>query len=258
MPNQTLATKGHRRSPAPPGALPVLILDDERFDRHRLARLCSGLAFDCAITNAGSLTEFSSLLERGTFRLILVDYALPDGTGLEALDMVRLSARNLNAATLLISGQAETAVTDQARLIGCADCIAKDALSPDRFATAVALALSEHSVTTPALKVDYAAAEVEALMAACAARCARDVKPMISRMLRQMRDLRRSDSAQDSRALQAIEQNCMSLWAFLIEMEREEGAALLSEIAGGHAIPAPPAARMKPARPPSVFGRRPH
>lgn len=249
----------HRPPGAPvDGNLPVLILDDERFDRHRLARLCSGLDFTCAISNARTLTEFADLLERGSYALILVDYALPDGTGLDALDMVRLSARNLNAATLLISGQAEASVTDAARRIGCAGHISKDALSPDRFAQAVRAALATGPAPAPAIKPGYAAEEVEALIGACAARCARDIKPMISRMLRQMRDLRHAGTAPGDATLEVIEQNCMSLWAFLIEMEREDGAALLAEIAQA-ADPAPPrAARSRPARPPSVFGRRHH
>lgn len=240
------------RMPHPSGLppLPVLILDDERFDRHRLARLCSGLRFPCAVSNAKTLEEFGAHLERDSYRLILVDYALPDGTGLDALDMVRLSARNLNAATLMVSGQAAAQVAEKAVSIGCSGHLAKDDLSPASFAAAVERALASATPPAETPKAEYPAEDVERLLARCATRCARDVKPMISRMMRQMRDLRATGGA--AQALDALEQNCMSLWAFLIEMEREDGAQLLAELTGDRTQ-----AQIQP-RPPSPFGRRTH
>lgn len=241
------------------GGMPVLILDDERFDRHRLARLCSGLDLPCNVSNAKTLQEFSDLLEQRSFDLILVDYALPDGTGLDALHMVRLSARNLNAATLLISGQAEKMVTDQAESIGCAGYLPKDTLSPDSFAAAVDQALAGTRQSRPLAKDSFPAAEVERLLALCNARGAGDIKPMISRMMRQMRDLRATSAGPESLTLRAIEQNCMSLWAFLVEMEREDGAALLSELTADQPLAPPlPKPRETRGKPPSPFGRRPN
>lgn len=255
----TVVATVHARAAPPP--LPVLILDDERFDRHRLARLCSGLHFPCDISNATTLGEFSTQLDRHSYALILVDYLLPDGTGLDAIDMVRLSARNLNAATLMISGQADPATPDAVRAAG-ARFLPKDALNHDSFAAAVREALSDGQPGPVALQDSYSADQVAALMAHCAARSARDVKPMISRMMRQMRDLRAGHGGAEAQAaaLRAIEQNCLSLWAFLVEMEREDGVALLAELTvqtsktrGGPVR----ATGQTPGKPPSPFGRRP-
>lgn len=235
--------------------VPVLILDDERFDRHRLARLCSGLEFPCAVSNAKTLAEFTRHLEHLSFRLILVDYMLPDGTGLDALHMVRLSPRNLNAATLMISGQAEDGITEEAEAIGCAGYLTKDDLTPDRFASAVEQALAAADLPVPSLKETYPIREVEELMSLCAARCAQDIKPMISRMMRQIRDAR-SGNAEAAR-LEALEHNCLSLWAYLIKMERENGAHLMAEFGRPTAVEDAPHPG-KRGKPPSPFARRPH
>ena len=238
--------------------LSVLILDDERFDRHRLARLCSALPFPCQITNAQSLTEFSDCLAEHSFGLILIDFALPDGTGLDAMHQLRLSPRNLDTPSLMISGQAADRVGDQVRALGCSECLTKDDLTPARFAEAVTAALDARKRPGPTLAANYAAPEAAQLLALCARRCAGDIKPMVSRMLRQLRDLRASGGTDSGPGIDRLEQNCMSLWAFLVEMERQEGADLLSDLAGAAPLPRGPetAASGTPKRPPSVFGWR--
>ncbi len=250
-----LASTGPSSTSVP---MPVLILDDERFDRHRLARLCSGLIFPIAISNAKSLLEFSDLLETETFGLILIDYVLPDGSGLDALALVQLSPRNLNTATLLISGQVEPAVAQQAREIGCAGYLSKDDLTKDSFAKVVskAIAVGQQVVLEPG--ADFTTATVEHLLSRCSARSARDVKPMVSRLLRQIRHLRTSPLDHPAEGLGAIEQNCMSLWAFLIEMEREDGAKLLSDLQERQFKNVLPPFSAKQERPPSPFAPRRH
>lgn len=238
--------------------LEVLILDDERFDRHRLARLCSGLEFPCAISNATSLTEFQDLLAQTTFGLILLDYALPDGTGLEALNMMHLCARNLNTPALMVSGLAESGIMDQAEAAGCYRFLEKDTLSSEAFACAVKDALT---LTAPLVASDSArfdGAEVEQLLARAVALYAQDIKPMVSRLMRQMRNLRAQQPLDDAPASHAAEQNCLSLWSFLIEMERQDGATLLANATrtAPTGTPAPP--EPKSSKPPSPFSAPRH
>ncbi len=238
--------------------LSVLILDDERFDRHRLARLCSGLDFPCDITNAKSLEEFATRLDQGCFGLILLDFALPDGTGLDGLHLVQLSARNLNTPTLMISGQAEDAVAQEALVAGCAGYLSKDDLTRDSFSQTVKDALG---LATPNLcpqAPNFSPDDVQLLLARSTMRCARDIKPMVSRLMRQIRDLRARQSTTDSAVMHPVEQNCLSLWSFLIEMEREDGAALLAELASELPPAAVPPLETKPLKPPSPFATRRH
>ncbi|MGC1503076.1 MAG: response regulator [Sulfitobacter sp.] len=233
--------------------LEVLILDDERFDRHRLARLCSGLEFPCNISNAPSLAEFQTHLDQTTFGLILLDYSLPDGTGLEALGMKHLCARNVNTPALMVSGLAESGIMDRAEAAGCSGFLEKDALSSDAFARAVKDALILTAPLSPADPSCFDTCEVEQLLARSVAICAQDIKPMVSRLMRQMRNMRAQQMLGDGSAAHAAEQNCLSLWSFLIEMERQDGAAVLANITKAAAAPQAKPPEPKASKPPSPF-----
>lgn len=236
-------------------AIAALILDDVRFDRHRLARLCSGLPFDCRVSTAATLETFAQVLAQNSFDLILIDYSLPDGNGMDALQMVHLSPRNLQAAALLISDDAPQEVQQQATILGCAGYLPKNGLNTDLFTRAVTKALSPLTQQVPAPALNYTADQVQHLLAMGTRRCAQDIKPTVSRMMRQMRDLRARQDASDIVGLQAIEQNCLSLWIFLIEMEREGGRALLSQVQN-NAVTSLPTAKPRSKHPSPFGGRR--
>lgn len=238
----------------------VLILDDERFDRHRLARFCSSLDFPCAVSNASSLNDFRSRIEESSFSLILIDYYLPDGNGMDALELVRLSPRNLNTATIMITGLGQDSIEQQALDWGCADYLTKDELSSATFHRAVNNALQRSELTVAVEAQTYARLEVEKVLEHFAGQCARDIKPMVSRMMRQLRDLR---SGADRAGVPQLDQfdridsSCMTLWEFLIEMERYQGAALV----GGLLTPLADGSSgdlAEPDKPPSPFTRMSH
>ncbi len=248
--------------PTPRGSGPplsVLILDDERFDRHRLARMCSGLVFPCEVTAAKSLADFSDSLQEQIFGLILIDYMLPDGTGLDALDMVRLCARNLNAPTLMITGKMEEGLSTRAKSAGCSGYLQKDTLTKAMFSQAVMDALGTFMSALPATKTSFDRDEITALLRQLMLRDARDIKPMVSRMLRQLRGMR-SGNLDDEKAMRAaIEQNCMSLWVFLQEMERRDGTEILEDLCTGQNPDEVPSAKLTFSRkPPSPFSKFRH
>ncbi|MFT6675083.1 MAG: CheY-like chemotaxis protein [Sulfitobacter sp.] len=247
------------------GAIPVLILDDERFDRHRLARLCSGLEFPCAVANASTLIDFKTRIEESAFDLILIDYYLPDGTGMDALELVRLSPRNLNTATIMITGLGQDAIEQQAMTSGCADYLTKDELSAGTFHRAVTNALQKSKLTIAVECQSYARQEVEKVLEHFAGQCARDIKPMVSRMMRQLRDLRagldNTEPASSTR-FDGIENSYMTLWEFLVEMERYQGASLVTQTLTPTLTPASAASAKadtdNPRKPPSPFARITH
>lgn len=245
-------------SPSPPavqqGSIDVLILDDVRFDRHRLSRLCSTLDVACEVRSASTLDTFNLFLHQHSFDLILIDYSLPDGSGLDALQHVYLCPRNLNAATLLISDDAPQAVQQQAETLGCNGYLSKNGLNADTFARAVAGALAPAAQKLPAPALYYTAEQVQHLLSLGTTRCVQDIKPTISRMMRQMRELRARKNPTDMAGLHAIEQNCLSLWIFLVEMQREGGQALLSELQNPSETK--PTTAKPRSRPPSPFGTK--
>jgi DNA-binding NarL/FixJ family response regulator len=222
----------------------LLILDDERFDRHRLQRLCSGLPEPMQVTTADCLAKLADALEGDSFDLIFVDYNLPDGSGVDALEMIRLCPRNCTAATVMVTGLERREMEKSAQDNGCAGFLAKDDLDPDIFASTVAHALRAKAPPQVG-QAQYDAAEVAQLLAQNNSAFARDMKPHVSRMLRQLR-LNRSQQAvatdgQDH-GRQALENSCVALWDYLVSVERQD--------------PVLPAPSKKVAVPPAAEGRR--
>lgn len=242
----------------PPVLLHVLILDDERFDRHRLARLCSGLHIPCDVANAVTLSEFHALIEQDSFDLILIDYHLPDGTGLEALTMVNMSARNHNAATIMITGQDKAALAQQAIDGGCRDYLTKDDLSAVEFSRAVTNAM-QMSKPTPMLNaLSYPRTDVIAIVEHLAAKSAQDMKPLVSRMMRQVRDLRARNGSnldQPPPSTGAIEDSCVNIWEFLVALERSSGEAIIAQTLLGEGAPQDTAGPKCAIKPPSPFSK---
>lgn len=227
--------------------LSVLILDDERFDRHRLARLCSGLEMKCDVTNAASLLAFESQLETRRYDVILVDYMLPDGTGMHALEAIRCSALNFGAAAIMITGHAEDAVATEALRLGCVEYLLKETLTAQTFRAALTKALNNAKPDCDSGTQTFARSDVEAVLERFATQFAADIKPVVSRTLRQLRDLR---SAPDAEKITAVENSCMTIWETLVALERHTGPEMM---AATLTTPPPPVAAQR--KPPSPFAR---
>ena len=238
----------------PRAPVPILILDDERVDRYRMARLCSGLGFPCQVSNAKTLAEFSEVLEKDQYDLVLVDYSLPDGSGMDALEMLRLSPRNLNAVSLMVTGMQTRELSERAFAAGCAGFLSKDDLTPDRFARAVGDVLGS-TLFEPKARKTYSVDEVEQLLSLCAIRSARATKSSVSRLMRQIRELRGADGQDVSGVLQQLEQDCMALWHVLIARERDAGPHHLADILAEGSFQE--GVQDKP-KPPSPFGGKRH
>lgn len=231
--------------PKPKDPARILVVDDQRFDRHRLARLCSGLPRAVEVSNADCLGALEELLDTQSFDLILLDYCLPDGTGLDALRKVQMCPRNCTAATIMVAGERREDIAAEALATGCADYIAKDDLTPERFRVGIARALDAEM---PLGDLAQASSDVARALAAFSTECARELKPQVSRVLRQLRELRSAaDPAKQAEARDGIERSCMRLWETLVELEKYEASDL--ELDPRAAAPRTTSGQ------PSVFGR---
>ncbi|MBW4710336.1 response regulator [Roseobacter sp. YSTF-M11] len=207
----------------------ILVVDDQRFDRARLIRLIGGLEFDTHVAEADSLETMGSMLQKDKFDLILLDYNLPDGTGLQGLEAVRLDPKNRQAATIMITGDDQNEIAIEALKRGCSDYITKDDLSPAAFRRASINALQKSHLSIGIENQDSKRQKMEAVLERFSTECASEIKPVVSRMMRQMRDLREAPSLSKEQATERIcriEKSCMRLWEFLDDLERYKGTDL--------------------------------
>lgn len=119
----------------------ALLLDDSTFDRARIRRLGHKSELTLDLSEVGDIEELKQAISREVFDLILIDYRLPQGDGLDVLEHIKNSPLNGEAATIMITGDGdmETAVT--AMRNGCHDFLTKDAMTAEHLRFAVVRAM---------------------------------------------------------------------------------------------------------------------
>jgi CheY-like chemotaxis protein len=110
--------------------LNVLVLDDDRFDRKKIARW-AGSAGDCAINvvEAADLNAMVSITQSQRFDLVFVDYCLADGDGVDALGHLFASSANASAYTVMISGIEDAQARETSLSHGCDTFVEKSQLT---------------------------------------------------------------------------------------------------------------------------------
>ena len=160
----------------------ILIVDDQRFDRMRLKRLCGSLDFPTRLAEAASLAAMVQQIDGARFDLILLDYSLPDGNGLRALELIAAHPNGAGAATVMITGTEQTEVAIEALQGGCSDYIDKDELSPQALRRSAI-----HALQKSALQVGMAAQEQQRsrlaeVLERFSGECAAEIRPIVARL----------------------------------------------------------------------------
>ncbi len=210
----------------------ILIVDDQRFDRARLLRLIDELEFDTHVVQADCLETMGAKLQSDKFDLIFVDYNLPDGTGLQALDAIRLDPRNRQAAIIMIAGDGQNEIAIEALKRGCSDYITKDDISASSFRRASINALQKSHLAIGMETQDSKRKQMEEALERFSTECANEIKPVVSRVMRQLRDLREAPALsadQLADRYDRIERSCMRLWEFLDDLGRYQGTDISEE-----------------------------
>ena len=203
-----------------------MILDDNRFDRHRLRRLLDTLEMDIELEEADTLASFSEKLDGQRYDLIFIDYRLSDGDGLQALDLARKHAQNAAAATIMIAGEAQVEIAVTALQNGCSDYIIKDKLGTESLQRAMINAMQKSRLAQNLASEESLRMALRGVLDGFAQDCVTDMKPMLSRMLRQIRGMRANAEERDRDAVvgsvDTLEASCLKLWKFLEDIEAYE------------------------------------
>lgn len=120
-----------------PKIIKTLLLDDSSFDRARIRRMSTRTQLMVDLTEVSNIAELQEAVTQKGFDLILIDYRLPQGDGLDVLALIKSSHLNHDAATIMITGNGdmETAVT--AMRSGCHDFLTKEAMTSDQLGLAM-------------------------------------------------------------------------------------------------------------------------
>lgn len=205
----------------------ALVVDDSPIDQRRLKSLCDKADLALDFDEANSLSEMRQALRTKMYDIIFIDYRLEDGDGLSALNAIKSDQKNQGAATIMIAGVAQTTIAVTALKSGCDDYILKDALDPHWLKRAVTNALEKSR-----LKRDFSESELlrntlSKVLIEFSKSCTVEMKPILSRMLRQVRDLRGPMAAAAAAGIGTgktdihdLETCCSELWNYIEGFER--------------------------------------
>lgn len=118
----------------------ILVIDDHALVREGLHQVLKGLDEDAVVLQAGTCARgFELSAEHADLDLVLLDYHLPDMTGLAALDI--FGKRHPELPIVMLSGSANTQIMRQVLQNGASGFVTKSTLS-DELLHAVRLVLN--------------------------------------------------------------------------------------------------------------------
>lgn len=266
----------HQKAAQAPEFASILIVDDEEFDRARLKKLCRAFDFTTHVVEADSLKSLGDCLKKDRFDLVLLDYHLNDGTGLQGVEMIRADPVNYTAATVMITGTEQNDIALQALKLGFSDYLTKEEISAQTLGRTAITALQKSQLARLMAAQSAQEAMMNETVQSFSRSCAQDIKPIVSRIMRQMRGLREIEQMTPESAATRVDQvegSLRRLWVFLDELDHLGGLTT----ANGPTVPAtregngPPVSGIsvgvpsirpkRPAapntKPPSIFRRRP-
>lgn len=204
----------------------ALIVDDSPIDRRQLKAMCDKAQLDLEFVEASGIAQMCEAMKLQTFDLIFIDYRLEDGDGLGALTLIKKDPKNRSAATIMVAGVAQAAVAVSALKSGCNDYVFKDALDPHWLKRAATNAMEKSRLERDIGVSETVRKTLETTLLSFSRECTVEMKPILSRMLRQVRALRssiaKSEEAINKEHLDQLEQSCEQLWT---HVEGFEGAA---------------------------------
>lgn len=130
----------------PPTLVKALLLDDSNFDRARIRRMSQKTGLAIELDEVGSIAELEVALKRERYDLIMIDYRLPVGDGMEALDHVLQNPLNRDAGKIMITGDNAQATAVMAMRGGCHDFLTKEDMDAEVLNDAMvnAMTLARH------------------------------------------------------------------------------------------------------------------
>ena len=206
-----------RSLPFASAGIKALVLDDSVFDRRRIRRISHDTRLGIIMDEISSLDALEAMLDQDRFDVILIDYNLPGGDGIEALMRIRRHEVNGSCPAIMVTGDDKSDVAVKALKMGCADYIAKDQMTAERLKSSILGAIERWN---GAGNGPLGRLEIEEITANVMAKYTSTLQPKLARVIREMRSLRKSardPSGETAGELERIERQCIQIWATLLD-----------------------------------------
>jgi CheY-like chemotaxis protein len=126
----------------PPATVRALLLDDSNFDRARIRRLSQRTGLCVELDEVGSIDELDYAVTQERYDLIMIDYRLPVGDGMQALNVVLQNPQNCDAGKIMITGDNAQETAIKAMRGGCHDFLTKQSIDAEALTQAMINAMT--------------------------------------------------------------------------------------------------------------------
>jgi len=205
--------------------LNVIVLEDSHVDRHFIecAVEQSDLKLEC--THAETLKVFETEVASKSFDLAMLDFYLPDGTGIEGMNLLAASSKNFECPMIMIASETQVQNAVTAMKYGCSDYILKADLTGATLRRAVLNAIQKAALRGQIREARALVSGIKTTLASLADRSNHQIKPILGRCLTQASALEflcesRAEPQAKAR-LEIIERSCRNLLQFCDEVEQE-------------------------------------
>lgn len=139
----------------PPTTVRALLLDDSNFDRARIRRLSQRTGLCVELDEVGSIAEMDNAVAHARYDLVMIDYRLPVGDGMQALDHLLQNPRNRDAGKIMITGDNAQDTAVKAMRGGCHDFLTKETIDAEvltqSMVNAITLARQRQELTAQSM-----------------------------------------------------------------------------------------------------------
>lgn len=218
---EKLAFDLHRTVPG----LKVLVLDDSVFDRRRIRRLSHDTRLGIVLDEVSSIEALGPVLDQDRFDVILVDYNLPAGDGVEAVRLIRQHDLNRDCPTIMVTGDDTSDVAVKSLKSGCSDYIAKDRLTAESLRASIVGAIETAVGVEDGPQISKT--EIDRVTSEIMVKYTNALQPKLARVIRDMRMLKSSLSVPGANLpgdLERIERQCIQIWSVLLDPRTVSGS----------------------------------
>ncbi|MAY89376.1 MAG: hypothetical protein CML02_21980 [Pseudooceanicola sp.] len=200
----------------------ALILDDSVFDRRRIRRLTHDTNLQISLDEIASIEALDRILDQEKFDVILIDYNLPQGDGIDALRHIRAHPVNGDCPAIMVTGNDSSAIAVQSLKMGCSDYLPKERLSAGSLRDSIVKAIETFSEERDAPPLPQP--EVDRLTSVVMQKYASALQPKLARIIRDLRTLKSKlpdESTNVPGSLETVERQCIHMWAILLDPKME-------------------------------------
>ncbi len=210
---------------APPCDTKVLVLEDNLVDRNVMTRAAKQSDMTLEFQFVETLAQMTEMVQKHRFDLAILDYRLPDGTGLDAIKLLTGSALNYNCANIMVASEAEITIAVAAMKSGCSDYILKEDLTPAALRHAIINALQKSELRKKVSDASQNLVSLRSTLREHSELSTTFVRPMIRRTLAQVSALefsmRQTGQSPTDMRLEIITENCRDVLNFCDKIERD-------------------------------------